>query len=113
VAFAAALVEPVAPDLTIEKLVGAYRVLLPRSVAAYSHHLRSASPITDAPTIRALRLTISDHIDHWREGEALLQALVTDDAAVDRAAAHHARLEKLVAAAGGIVGHGTLDLEVC
>ena len=35
-AFVAALTEPEAPNLTIEKLVGVYRVLLPRKIAAYT-----------------------------------------------------------------------------
>ena len=41
-AFVAAMTEPEAPDLTIEKLVGVYRVLLPRKIAAYTYHLATA-----------------------------------------------------------------------
>ena len=40
--------EPEAPDLTIEKLVGVYRVLIPRKIAAYTYHLNATSRITDA-----------------------------------------------------------------
>src|ERR1043165_7242317 len=44
--------EPEAPHLTIEKLVGVFRVLIPHKIAAYTYHLNNASEITDAPTMR-------------------------------------------------------------
>ena len=50
VAFMDAMTEPEAPELTIEKLVGVYRVLIPRKIAAYTYHLNNTSRITDAPT---------------------------------------------------------------
>jgi hypothetical protein len=103
-AFAAALTEPRAPGLTVEKLVGVYRVALPQTIAAYTRHLRAASPVADEPTIRALRLVLSDELDHWRDGEMLVQSLVVEPGMLDRAAAHQVRLEKLLLAAGGIAG---------
>jgi hypothetical protein len=103
-AFAAALTEPRAPGLTVEKLVGVYRVALPHTIATYTRHLRAASAVADGPTIRALRLVLSDELDHWRDGEMLLQSLVVEPAVLDRAAAHQVRLEKLLVAAGGIAG---------
>ena len=103
-AFAAALTEPRAPGLTLEKLVGVYRVALPHTIVTYTRHLRAASSVADGPTIRALRLVLSDELDHWRDGEMLLQSLVVEPGMLDRAAAHQVRLEKLLAAAGGIAG---------
>ena len=50
VAFVEAMTEPEAPELTIEKLVGVYRVLIPHKIAAYTYHLNNTSTITDAPT---------------------------------------------------------------
>jgi hypothetical protein len=38
----------------------------------------------------------------------LIQSLIETDDEVDRASAHQARLEKLMLAAGGIAGAGTL-----
>ena len=38
VRFVEAMTEPEAPELTIEKLVGVYRVLIPRFIAAYTYH---------------------------------------------------------------------------
>lgn len=108
VRFVEALTEPEAPELTIEKLVGVYRVLIPRKVAAYTYHLNVTSQITDAPTVRSLRFILIDEHDDWRDGEMLLQSLIETPEEVDRAAAHQARLEKLLVEAGGIAGPGTI-----
>ena len=40
----------------------------------------------------------------------LIQSLIETDAEVERAAAHQVRLEKLILAAGGIAGPGTLGM---
>jgi len=48
VRFVEALTEPEAPELTIEKLVGVYRVFIPRFISAYTFHLNSTSQITGA-----------------------------------------------------------------
>jgi len=108
VAFFDALTEPEAPNLTIEKLVGVYRVLLPAKIAAYTFHLNNTSTITDAPTIRSLKFALQDELDDWRDGEMLLQSLIETPAEVERAAAHQARLQTLLLAAGGIAGPGTI-----
>ena len=106
--FIAAMTEPEAQELTIEKLVGVYRVLIPHKIAAYTFHQSATSAVTDAPTIRSLKFILGDEHDDWREGEMLLQSLITTATAVERAAAHQARLETLVVAAGGIAGPGSL-----
>jgi hypothetical protein len=107
-AFVAALTEPEAPELTIEKLVGVYRVLLPRKIAAYTYHLAATSRITDAPTIRSLGFILEDETTGWREGEMLLQALIETEEEVARAARRQAALEKLITRAGGVAGPGSL-----
>ena len=104
VPFVDALAAPDAANLTIEKLGGAYRVLLPHTAVTYRDHLDHASPISDGPTIRALRLVLSDQLDHWHEGEGLLQAQLRSEADVDRAVSHQLQLERLLVAAGGIAG---------
>jgi hypothetical protein len=107
-AFVAAMTEPEAPELTIEKLVGVYRVLIPHKIAAYTYHLNNTSTITDAPTIRSLRFALQDELDDWRDGEMLIQSLLESDEEVERAAAHQTKLEKLMLAAGGIAGPGSI-----
>ena len=108
VTFVEALTEPEKPDQTIEKLVGVYRVLIPHKIAAYTYHLNNTSTITDAPTIRSLKLVLNDEFEDWRDGEMLIQSLIETDEEVDRAAAHQASLEKLMLAAGGIAGPGSI-----
>jgi hypothetical protein len=104
----AALTEPEGPGETIEKLVGVYRVLIPALVAAYTYHLNNTSTITDAPTIRSLKFALQDLFDDWRDGEMMLQSLIETPDEVDRAAAHQARLQKLLLASGGVAGPGSI-----
>src|SRR5215217_465874 len=88
--FMAAMTEPEGPDLTIEKLVGVFRVLLPHKIAAYTYHLNNTSTITDAPTIRSLKFALQDEFEDWRDGEMILQSLIETPEEVDRAMAHQA-----------------------
>ena len=109
VTFMDAMREPEAPEHTIEKLVGVYRVLIPRKIAAYTYHLNDTSTITDAPTIRSLKFALQDEFEDWRDGEMLIQSLHRD-AREGRAGQRRTRpeLEKLMLAAGGIAGPGSL-----
>src|SRR6476469_9961424 len=79
--------EPEGPDETIEKLVGVYRVLMPRLIGVYTYHLNGTSTITDAPTIRSLKFALQDDFEDWRDGEMLLQSLIDTPAKAERAAA--------------------------
>ena len=108
VTFMNAIREPEAPELTIEKLVGVYRVLIPRFIAVYTYHLNGTSTITDAPTIRSLKFALQDEFDDWRDGEMLLQSLIDTPEKVERASRRQEALEKLYLASGGIAGPGSL-----
>jgi hypothetical protein len=107
-AFVQALAEPEGADLTIEKLVGLYRVLLPHMIAAYTYHRNSTSAITDAPTIRALEFCLDDDMEEWREGEMILQSLIRTPDEVARAARHQMMLANLMLEAGGVTGAGSV-----
>ena|SRR5687767_4008038 len=106
--FVDAVRDPEAPELTIEKLVGVYRVLIPRKIAAYTFHMNATSKITDAPTIRSLNFVLQDELEDWREGEMLLESLIQTPEEVERAAKRQQELEELILRAGGITGPGTL-----
>jgi hypothetical protein len=106
--FMSAITEPEEPAQTIEKLAGVYRVLIPHKIAAYTYHLNNTSTITDAPTIRSLRLVLNDELEDWRDGEMLLQSLIETEDEVDRAASHQAGLERIMLRAGGIAGPGSI-----
>jgi hypothetical protein len=107
-AFIAAMTEPEDQDQTIEKLVGVYRVLIPHLISAYTYHLNNTSTITDAPTIRSLKFAIADEFEDWRDGEMIIQSLLETPEEVERAAAHQVKLEKLLLAAGGVAGPGSI-----
>lgn len=107
-AFMEAVAEPTEPEMTIEKLVGVYRVLIPHKIAAYTYHLNNTSTITDAPTIRSLKMALADEFEDWRDGEMLLQTLLLNSEDVARAAARQVTLESMIVAAGGICGAGTI-----
>ncbi len=115
VTFVEALTEPEDKDMTIEKLTGVFRVLIPHKIAAYTYHLNNTSTITDAPTIRSLKFAIHDEVEDFTDGTLMLTSMITTPEEVDRANAHSAKLEKLLVAAGGICGPGTIgdiyDLE--
>ena len=104
------MTEPEGPDQTIEKLVGVYRVYIPRFIAAYTYHLNGTSEITDAPTIRSLKMILQDEFDDWRDGEMLLQSLIETPDDVARASAHQQRLEVLMIEAGGVAGPGSIGI---
>ena len=106
--FIAAMTEPEGPELTIEKLVGVYRVLIPHFIAVYTFHMNNTSEITDAPTIRSIKFILQDEYDDWRDGEMLLQSLIQTPDHVRRAAEQQARLETIMVEAGGICGPGTI-----
>ena len=106
--FIEAMTEPEAPELTIEKLVGVYRVLIPRFIAAYTYHRNNTSEITDAPTIRSINFILQDEFDDWRDGEMLLHSLSPTPDHVRRAAEHQAALEAIMVDAGGITGPGSI-----
>ena len=78
VRFVEAMTEPEAPEQTIEKLVGVYRVFIPHFISAYTFHKNNTSQITDAPTIRSLNFILQDEFDDWRDGEMMMQSLHRD-----------------------------------
>lgn len=104
-----AIGDPVDPSSTVEKLVGLYRVLIPHLIAAYTFHLNTTSQIADAPTIRSLKFCLQDDQEEWREGEMILQSIVETGEQVERANHHQAELTKLLVAAGGVVGRGSIS----
>jgi hypothetical protein len=103
-AFFVALREADGPGRTIERLVGTYRVLLPRMIAAYSAHLAAASPVCEGPVIRVLRLVLRDEMEGWSRGEELIQALLGTEQQVRTVALHQGRLEWMITEAGGVAG---------
>lgn len=62
VAFMEALESPETPELTVERLVGVYRVLKPHLLAVYEQHLGAANTVYEPPTCRILARCIEDEL---------------------------------------------------
>lgn len=90
-------------ESTAGRLAAAHRVVLPRLAVVYGDHLALANEVADGPAVRALRLSLADVVDDVRAGERLLQALLVDRTAVDRASAAAAQVEVLLVEAGGLL----------
>jgi len=89
-------------DGTVERLVGVYRVLLPRLADEYDAQLQATSPLTDGPTARVLKLCLADLHDDRSEGEATLRSLIDSPEVAATAHAREVALETLAAAANGL-----------
>jgi uncharacterized ferritin-like protein (DUF455 family) len=97
-----------AAESPLQFLAGVYRVAKPRLVAAMQYHARATDQVCDAPTVRVLRPIVGELVEQIAWGEAAIQALCGDDARrVEEVAAWQARLEAMLADAGGIVAEGT------
>lgn len=94
------------PGETVERLTGAYRVLLPRKIAAYETLRASTTPVAEAPVARVLRLVLVDEADDLAEGEAALLTLLSGEggaASAARASGRQGTLEALLAPSGLLV----------
>jgi hypothetical protein len=85
---------------TLVRLVGLARVVLPRLLSGYLRHQRLAVPASDAPVVRALRLTIVDEIEAWQQTELMVQVLIRRPHDVAVVTAYQQHLESLIAGSG-------------
>ncbi len=108
VRFVDKLTEPFDHDLTMEKLVGIYRVAIPHLLAVYTFHQHVTSDITDSPTVRILGFMLQDDHKQYVEGEMMIQDLAATPELRKRAGAWQLELDLLLGEAGGICGPGTL-----
>jgi hypothetical protein len=67
-----------AGDDTVTRLAAIYGTVLPHLIAAYTDHLAHTTIVTDAPTIRALRLTLADLTADLAAGDDLIAVLQSD-----------------------------------
>ncbi|HKW91718.1 MAG TPA: hypothetical protein VJX92_07455, partial [Methylomirabilota bacterium] len=108
VAFMEALESAEAPEQTIERVVGIYRVLKPHLLATYEAHLARANAVYEPPTCRILSRCIDDERRHVAAGETILRHLLRPPALEERARACESRLWGLLEAAGGVTGIGAV-----
>jgi hypothetical protein len=105
-AFMDALESPETPERTVERLVGVYRVLKPHLLASYERHLAAANGVYEPPTRRIFARCAEDERRHIAAAERVLAHLTRTPEMRARAEVWQARLEGLLAAAGGITGEG-------
>lgn len=85
-------------DDTIARLAGTYRVVLPRMWVAYERHRAAASDTADGSALRTLNIVAADLGADWREGEAVLEGLLTDRQSAARAAEAAGAVESVLVA---------------
>ncbi len=80
----------------LEKLVGVYRVVLPRLFISYQLHSEAAVGVADAPFARALRLVLAEESRWIWQGEASVLTLIEDASAVEVACSVQRELENML-----------------
>lgn len=107
-AFMKELTSPEDADLTVEKLVGTYRVLVPHLLATYTYHQKVTSDIVDSPTVRILGFMLGDLHTQYVEGEMMIQDLARTPKLRERAGKWQTHLDVMLADSGGVCGEHTL-----
>lgn len=92
------------PEETIERLVGVFRVLKPHLLSLYSQHLSACNPVYEPPTIRILERLVRETQEHILKGQIFLEDIACTVATRERAVRWQLELEKLLVAAGGVLG---------
>jgi hypothetical protein len=85
------------------------RCALPRLVTAYDLHLQRASPVADAPLIRALQLVVGDEARALRKAEALYEAMIGSADVPDEATGRVGHVEEPLLGVGPGLGFWSSD----
>jgi hypothetical protein len=107
-AFLDAVATPKDASQTIEFLTGVYRVLIPRKITAYTYFIRALGGDANDTDARWFDMVLKDEFDGIRDGELLLQSLLSSQEEVERSANRRAELESQMVKVGGLAGPGTL-----
>jgi hypothetical protein len=103
-AFIQEVAAPEAPELTIEKLVGLFRVLKPHLIEVYEKNCRETDQISDAPTIEILQDIVQKEREHIAWAEEVLERLCNDEAKRARAGQREQEVRQLLEKCGGVCG---------
>ena len=91
-------------ELTIEKLVGIFRVLKPHLIEVFETNIRETDQISDAPTIELLQDTIRRTREHIEWGDQVLERLINSPEKHERARNREQELKLLLEKCGGVCG---------
>jgi hypothetical protein len=89
---------------TPELLVGMHQVLAHALATAYRHHIDDTDPVTDAPTIRALRRILVDYEPMLAWGDAAVEAYIGGGIDESRLAEWRWHLKRVLGTIGGVSG---------
>jgi hypothetical protein len=95
----------------LELLVGIYGLLKPAMLALYRQHIVDTQQLVDQPTIRVLKMIISDLDDQVTWGKSMIAEL-TQRNVYPSADAFRQQLKVYLDAAGGIDGKGIKTVEI-
>ncbi len=98
------IARPESPDLTIEKLVGVFDVLVPHLIEVYERTMRETDAICDAPTIDLLEDATNKLKRHVAWGGSVLDRLCDSDATRKRRTARQAEISAKLHDCGGVTG---------
>ncbi|MHB8864630.1 MAG: ferritin-like domain-containing protein [Pirellulaceae bacterium] len=87
-----------------ELLVGVHQVVGRALAIAYRHHVDLTDPVTDAPTIRALRRILLDYEPMLQWTDAAIAAYIDGGVDESRLAAWRWHLHQLLSSIGGVSG---------
>ncbi len=96
---------------TPELLVGVHQVLGEALATAYRHHIDDTDPVTDAPTIRALRRILVDYEPMLAWAEAAIAAYVEGGIEETRLARWRWHLKRVLGSIGGVSGEDARNVE--
>ncbi len=102
--FIQAVAEPERPDLSIEKLTGAFDVLKPHLLRVYDRMQRETDQIADAPTIEILDDVMRRLRRHLAWGEDVLERLCDTDGKRERRRRRALALREKLESCGGVTG---------
>ena len=99
-----AVAQPEGPELSIEKLTGAFDVLRPHLISVYERTMRETDPIADEPTVEILDEIVRRGRRHVRWGQEVLERLCESPGADQRRRRRADELSARLRACGGVTG---------
>ena len=82
-------------------LAGIYRVLKPKLISGYHHHIQATDPVADAPTIKVLERLIPEHEKHIRYMDGAIQTMTAEPEVSRKVSSWIEKLEELFSRSGG------------
>jgi len=96
--------EMLSAESPAELLVGVHQVLGKAIATTYRHHIDDTDPVTDAPTIRALRRILTDYEPMLDWADKAIEAYIAGGVEEAQLSTWRWHLSRLLASIGGVTG---------